>query len=53
MTRDDGDSEEFIFFVVMSRLVAEVENDLGKNAEMKEIVRERWSFDRINAINVI
>lgn len=29
----------------------EVVKDLGKRGEMKEMVRERWSFDRISAIN--
>lgn len=35
----------------LSREVAEVEKVLGRRGEMKERVRERWSFDRSNAIN--
>lgn len=35
----------------LSREVGEVEKGFGRRGEMKERVRERWNFDRSNAIN--
>lgn len=49
---DDATADDSSFSWSWSRLVAEVKKDLGKSGEMKEMVIERWSFDRINAFKV-